>query len=438
MLVVLAVVAPASADAASAPTSVTGGASLVTDTSAELAGTVNPNGVALGYFFQYGTTNSFGSESRPTDLPAGTSPVAVTADISGLTPDTTYFYRLHAVDEQGGEGDGAVATFITTGPVVAPIAITQAPVSVANRSAVLGASVNPEGQATAFTIEYGTTTSFGSITPVTELDNSSTPESVAGTASGLSPDTTYFYRVVAQNPTGTTMGAVMGFMTGPVAAPIVATGAATSVTSSGATLDGTVNPQALATNYVFEYGTTTSLGSTTTLGSAGSADDTAIPESATLSGLSANTTYLYRLVASNSLGTTTGAIMSFSTGTPGLPIVTSGGASAITNTTATLAGQVNPDGQATSFYGRTKCGQVIDDKMIEALAAEAERGYEPGQLAERRRGPGRPSLGEAAKTVESVRLDQDLRVETAQRAVTDGVTVSEVIRRALRQYLQGV
>lgn len=48
--------------------------------------------------------------------------------------------------------------------------------------------------------------------------------------------------------------------------------------------------------------------------------------------------------------------------------------------------------------------------------------------------PGRPSLGDAAKTVESVRLDQDLRVGTAQRAMTDGVTVSEVIRRALRQY----
>jgi len=88
------------------------------------------------------------------------------------------------------------------------------------------------------------------------------------------------------------------------------------------------------------------------------------------------------------------------------------------------------------IYGHTKSGQAIDDKLIEALAAEAERGYEPGQLAGRRRGPGRPPLGDAAKTVESVRLDQSLRVETAQRAVTDGVTVSEVIRRALRQYLR--
>lgn len=87
-------------------------------------------------------------------------------------------------------------------------------------------------------------------------------------------------------------------------------------------------------------------------------------------------------------------------------------------------------------YGHTKSGKVIDDKMINALADEAERGYEPGQLRGKPRGPGRPPLGAAAKAVESVRLDPDLRDETARRAEDDGVSVSEVIRRALRQYLR--
>jgi hypothetical protein len=49
--------------------------------------------------------------------------------------------------------------------------------------------------------------------------------------------------------------------------------------------------------------------------------------------------------------------------------------------------------------------------------------------------PLRPPLGGAAKEVESVRLDPDLRDETARRAARDGVTVSEIIRRALRDYL---
>ena len=87
-------------------------------------------------------------------------------------------------------------------------------------------------------------------------------------------------------------------------------------------------------------------------------------------------------------------------------------------------------------YGQTKDGLPITDKVIEELAAEAERGYAPGQLKGHRRGPGRPPLGAAAKSVESVRLEPALRAATAERATAEGVTVSEVIRRALREYLE--
>lgn len=87
-------------------------------------------------------------------------------------------------------------------------------------------------------------------------------------------------------------------------------------------------------------------------------------------------------------------------------------------------------------YGHTTGGTPINDQMIEKLADEAEREYEPGQLQVHRRGPGRPPLGEAAKIVESVRLEPSLRDEAAQRAAAEGITVSEVMRRALRQYLR--
>lgn len=86
-------------------------------------------------------------------------------------------------------------------------------------------------------------------------------------------------------------------------------------------------------------------------------------------------------------------------------------------------------------YGKTKSGQPIDDAMIETLAEEADRGYEPGQLLEKPRGRGRPALGAAAKTVESVRLEPSLRAAAEDRAAQEGVTTSEVIRRALREYL---
>lgn len=87
-------------------------------------------------------------------------------------------------------------------------------------------------------------------------------------------------------------------------------------------------------------------------------------------------------------------------------------------------------------YGHTDTGQPITDEMIEELAAEAEQGYQPGQLQGRRRGPGRPPLGAAAKSVESVRLEPALQAAAAQRAADEGVTVSEVVRRALREYLR--
>ena len=87
-------------------------------------------------------------------------------------------------------------------------------------------------------------------------------------------------------------------------------------------------------------------------------------------------------------------------------------------------------------YGHTKSGELITDQMIEDLAEEAERGYEPGQFRGRRRGPGRPPMGEAAKVVDSVRLEPALRAAAAQRAEEEGTTVSEVIRRALREYLR--
>lgn len=86
-------------------------------------------------------------------------------------------------------------------------------------------------------------------------------------------------------------------------------------------------------------------------------------------------------------------------------------------------------------YGHTSSGKPITEDLIEQLSQEAERGYDVEELLARRR-PSRHSLGEAAKTVESVRLEPALRDQVAQRAELDGVSPSEVIRRALREYLR--
>lgn len=75
-----------------------------------------------------------------------------------------------------------------------------------------------------------------------------------------------------------------------------------------------------------------------------------------------------------------------------------------------------------------------DAASVEGLVAEAERGYDVDEIRARRRG-GRPPLGSAAASVESVRLDPELKRDLLLRAARDQISVSEVIRRALGEYL---
>ena len=87
-------------------------------------------------------------------------------------------------------------------------------------------------------------------------------------------------------------------------------------------------------------------------------------------------------------------------------------------------------------YGHTSSGKPIDDELVEKLAHEAAAGYDVEKIIARRGKRGRPRLGAAPSTVESVRLDPDLKARLARRAEAEGVPVSEVIRDALRHHLE--
>jgi hypothetical protein len=84
-------------------------------------------------------------------------------------------------------------------------------------------------------------------------------------------------------------------------------------------------------------------------------------------------------------------------------------------------------------HGKTASGKPITDELVEQLANKAEHGYDIEQTL-RRRG-GRPPIGSAPASVESVRLDPELRQALARRAERDQETISSVIREALRKYL---
>lgn len=89
---------------------------------------------------------------------------------------------------------------------------------------------------------------------------------------------------------------------------------------------------------------------------------------------------------------------------------------------------------AKKTHGRTASGKEITEELVEELAGEAEAGYDVDETL-RRRG-GRPPIGSGPASVESVRLEPELRRALAERARGDRETTSSVIRKALRRYLQ--
>ena len=87
-------------------------------------------------------------------------------------------------------------------------------------------------------------------------------------------------------------------------------------------------------------------------------------------------------------------------------------------------------------YGRTISGEEITDELIEKYVKEAEEGYDVDELMKNRVLIGRPPMGNGPASVESVRLEPELKEALDERAERDGETTSVVIRDALRKYLR--
>jgi hypothetical protein len=293
------------------PTAITGPVSAVGTTSATASGTVNPNGQSTSWYFEYGTSTSYGRRTASRSAGSGTNNVQVSGALTGLTPGTTYHYRLVATNG-GGTSRGADGIFTT---LTAPVAATGSATSVTVTSATLNGSVDPNGRATTWYFEYGTSTGYGSKTPSKSAGSGTTATSVSAAVSSLAVGRLFHYRLVAASDAGTSRGADRTFSTaGP---PTAVTGLASSLTPSSARLNGTVTPNGLATTWYFEFGTTTRYGARTPTRSAGKGTRP-VNVSFGLTRLRTATTYHYRLVARNTAGTIRGANLTFTT--PGLTL----------------------------------------------------------------------------------------------------------------------
>ena len=200
----------------------------------------------------------------------------------------------------------------TPSPMPGPPVVTTNPATfIASFSARLDGSLNPHALPTTFHFQYGTTTSYG-LTTAPQTQTGNTLRNVSANISNLTASTTYHFRIVASNNDGTRLGGdrILTTLTatGP---PVVTTNPATNVTASSATLHGVLDPHGLTTSVHFQYGTTTSYGHTTPMQS--QTGNTYRNIASNVGGLSAHTTYHFRIVATNSAGTRVGSDRTFTT-----------------------------------------------------------------------------------------------------------------------------
>ena len=185
--------------AAQEPAAVTTGpAEAVTHSTATLTGTVDPNGQARSYRFEFGTTTAYGLQTAARTTGAGDAPEDVAGDLAGLAPATTYHYRLVA----DGLAPGADRTFRTAAAPMPPGISGLRASERTSTSGRVSALIDPNGAATTWHVEWGLSTSFGNRTGSESLPAGSRQVPVSLVLSGLPSYQRIHWRVVAENSAG--------------------------------------------------------------------------------------------------------------------------------------------------------------------------------------------------------------------------------------------
>jgi hypothetical protein len=208
ILILLAAAVPAAAGAQTppaptAPVATTGGADAVTETAANLNGTVDPNSGLTTYHFEYGTSAAYGLTTPENTVGDGADPAAVEAAIQGLTRNTSYHYRLVATNSAG-VSRGADRTFKTAPGPQPPGVRSTTYRDLTARTVRLLSTVDPNREDTTVRFEYGRTTNYGSFTDRVGAGAGDGDVPVSLNLDGLKPNTRYHFRAVATNATGST------------------------------------------------------------------------------------------------------------------------------------------------------------------------------------------------------------------------------------------
>lgn len=202
-----------------APEVLTQSATAVSETGATLRATVNPNRGVTTVYFEYGTSTSYGQVTSSQVITGGTSPVSITAAITGLSAGETYQYRAVATNSAG-TTEGSNVSFTATvggGGDTTPVATTSLPTNLTDTTATLNGAIDRKGESASYYFEYGTTTSYGQRTPTRITFPGSSAYPVSEEITGLTAKTGYQFRLVVSSIGGSAQSANRSFTTrGPL------------------------------------------------------------------------------------------------------------------------------------------------------------------------------------------------------------------------------
>jgi hypothetical protein len=356
-----------------------------------VCGTLNPHASAkAGYYFAYNEgTSCTGGKETPLEPEGQGEHIVVSSELFGLEPATQYTYCLVATDPSG-ETSGSGLTF-TTEPTAPRAPETHLATSITSASATLRGSLGVEAIQTSWHFEYAAgyscTSAGANTTPEVEDMTPGEPGDEVSAPVELRPGTEYTVCLVAENRVGATTGSEVWFTTDSIAPTVDAVSAQS--TSTEATFEARISPNAQAATCEVQYGTSEAYGfkipCTEGLGTGGDH----VFGSAHVTSLKPSTIYHFQVIAENAIGK---SLPSEGKGTvstqPNRPRVTGESGSGATSTTAVVAGTIEPELTKTRYhfeYGETEAygqnttgGEVGASPGEVPISPETITGLNPG------------------------------------------------------------
>ena len=319
------------------PTVVTNAATLIAQNSATINGTVTLGSESIIFKgFEYKLANS----STWTPLVVNASGSTINYNLTGLTPNSAYQFRAYATTVSG-IVYGTTQNF-TTLAIVTPVVVTNPATSIAQTTAILNGTITVGSEAV---ITQGFEWTLSNSTTWNITTENLTANGITRNLTGLASNTAYKYRAYAVTQSGTIYGSVQNFTTLAINAPTVVTNAASAITETTATLNGTITPATeTITSQGFEWRVAnTNIWMPITI--------TGNSLTHNLTGLTPNTSYEFRAMATTPTLTVYGEIETFTTLEIVYPIVITNPVTPTSSTSVSLTGTITAGSEAILSQG---------------------------------------------------------------------------------------